>query len=161
MSSQPTHRDYRAVFAFVRSRVRSREDAEDITQQVFVEAAASLARSTIDARATTAWLYTVAHRRIVDEMRRRSRSRTVSLELVREPEAPDNPYGPRVTTAFSAALKQLDDRHREILVGRLLRGRSFRDLAADAGINEEAARMRFMRALRAVRTLFEQEGVCP
>src|SRR5262249_57311592 len=64
---------YRAdVFAYVFSRMRNREDAEELTQQTFVDAAAALSRG-VALRAMRGWLFTVASRRIADELRRRAR----------------------------------------------------------------------------------------
>jgi RNA polymerase sigma factor (sigma-70 family) len=60
------------VYAFVLSRLRDREDAEELTQQTFVDAAAALARGAAP-RAMRTWLFSVAQRRIADELRRRGR----------------------------------------------------------------------------------------
>jgi DNA-directed RNA polymerase specialized sigma24 family protein len=48
-----------------------------------------------------------------------------------------------------------------VVVLKLLRGVSFAEAAELLGISEEAARMRFSRALRSVRTDLEQEGIDP
>ena len=64
-------RHYRTIYRFVRRRSGSREDAEDMTQTVFVEAAANLTRVYADGRSPLAWLYTVASRRLIDQTRRR------------------------------------------------------------------------------------------
>jgi RNA polymerase sigma-70 factor (ECF subfamily) len=161
MTNLPTTKDYRDVLAFVRRRVRSAEDAEDLTQQVFEEMAAALERSTLSSPPTIGWLYTVAQRRIIDESRRRSRRRTVALEVVPDPGIASSPYGSAVTAAFDDALSRLDEVQRGLLVGRLIQGRSFRDLATDLSLSEEAARMRFMRGLRSVRSSFEEKGLTP
>ena len=60
------------VYAFVLSRLRDRDDAEELTQQTFVDAAAALARGAAP-RAMRPWLFSVAQRRIADELRRRGR----------------------------------------------------------------------------------------
>ena len=50
---------------------------------------------------------------------------------------------------------------REVVVLKLLRGASFTEIAAAVGTSEEAARMRFSRALRSVRAELEKEGFEP
>ena len=67
-------RHYRTIYGFVRQRSGSREDAEDVTQTVFVEAAANLTRVYAEGRSPLAWLYTVASRRLIDQARRRGRA---------------------------------------------------------------------------------------
>jgi RNA polymerase sigma factor (sigma-70 family) len=152
---------YREVLRFVRRRVRSDETAEDVTQEVFADAASALVRSTDASPPTLAWLYTVAGRRIVDEARRRrARHATVPLELVEDPAAPAV-YGDEVAQALRAGLASMPEGQRLVVTGRLLRGRSFADLARELGASEEACRMRFMRGLQHLRSVFEEEGLQP
>jgi RNA polymerase sigma-70 factor (ECF subfamily) len=151
---------YRDVFRFVRRRVESVETAEDVTQEVFAGAAAALSASAAEAPPPLAWLYTVAQRRIVDEARRKARRRTVSLELV-EPESSPTVYGEGIHSALAAGLSAMPEGQRRVVVGRLLRGQSFAELAREVGASEEACRMRFMRGLQYLRETFEREGLTP
>jgi RNA polymerase sigma-70 factor (ECF subfamily) len=134
--------------------------AEDITQEVFANAAAQLARSADDASPTLAWLYTVARRRLIDEGRRRG-FMTVPLESVPESSAAEDSYGTAVATAFRRALLKLSDLDRLVLVRRLIEDKSFKQIARESGTTEEACRMRFMRALKRIRSEFEKEGLEP
>lgn len=149
---------YSKVLRFVRRRVGSFDDAEDLTQAVFANAAARLDGSESEAP-TLAWLYTVAKRRIADEARRRDRSRTVPLELVAEPAAAEVSYGQEVAKTLSASLATMPEGQRRVVVGRLLQGRSFSDLGRELGTSEEACRMRFMRGLQHLREEFTKEGL--
>ena len=151
---------YRRVLRFVRRRVGSTEDAEDVTQEAFASAAAWLDRSEASSP-TLAWLFTVAKRRIIDEARRRGGSETVPLELVGEPAASADSYGDEVARALDAALASMPDGQRSVVVGRLLRGASFSELSRQVGASEEACRMRFMRGLQHLRDEFEKEGLKP
>lgn len=151
---------YGEIFRFIRRRVASSADAEDLTQEAFASAAEVLARSAMDAPPTLAWLYTVARRRLSDEARRR-RPSTVPLELVREAEAPPNAYDGVVARALEAALAALTQAQRTVVVLRLLEGWSFAEIAAEVKATEEACRMRFMRGLEQLRSEFEREGLKP
>lgn len=157
--SRPASDNYRRVFRFVRRRVPTSEDAEDLTQEVFANAAARLNEQDIGSP-YLAWLYTVARRRIADEARRTARSPTVSLELVAEPPAAE-PYGDAVTRTLDAGLASMPDGQRRVVVGRLLRGRSFAELSKELGATEDACRMRFMRGLQHLRQEFTREGLDP
>jgi RNA polymerase sigma-70 factor (ECF subfamily) len=160
MGEQLVREQYREVLRFVRRRVRSGETAEEVTQEVFVDAAATLAHSSTVAQPSLAWLYTVARRRIVDEARRRARTPTVPLELVDDPTQPDG-YGEGVARALRAGLESMPEGQRLVVTGRLLRGRGFAELARDFNLSEEACRMRFMRGLQHLRSIFEEEGLQP
>ena len=151
---------YRSVLRFVRRRVRSTEDAEDLTQEVFLNAVVGLDRRDA-ASPALAWLYTVAKRRIADEARRRNRLRTVPLELVAEPAAADVSYGDEVRGALAGGLATMPEGQRRVVVGRLLQGRSFADLGRELGTSEEACRMRFLRGLQHLREECTKEGLEP
>lgn len=150
---------YRRVLRFVRRRVGSIEDAEDLTQEVFANAARLDSRGAESA--TLAWLYTVAKRRIADEARRRNHASALSLELVAEPAAAEASYGEEVAETLAAGLAAMPEGQRRVVVGRLLQGRSFADLGRELGTSEEACRMRFMRGLQHLREEFTKEGLQP
>jgi RNA polymerase sigma factor (sigma-70 family) len=88
-------RYYDDLFRFVRRRSRSADDAEEITQAVFVQAAEQLAVRPAPG-SLSAWLYTVARNRLIDEARRRSR-RVSLLSSLKRPSQHD----PRGTEARS------------------------------------------------------------
>ena len=151
---------YRRVLQFVRRRVGSAEEAEDLTQDVFANAAAAL-HGRGAGSPSLAWLYTVARRRMVDEARRRGRSQTVPLELVGDPAAPESAYGNEIACALDAALLRMPEGQRRVVIGRLIQGRSFADLGRELGLTEDACRMRFMRGLQDLREEFAKEGLEP
>lgn len=151
---------YGKVLRFVRRRVGSAEDAEDLTQEVFVAAAARLDSQEIEPT-SLAWLYTVAKRRIVDEGRRRARGTSVALEFVAEPAAGEIRYGEDIAAVLGKGLQSMPEGQRKVVVGRLLQGQRFVDLGRELGVSEEACRMRFMRGLQHLRDEFTREGLEP
>jgi RNA polymerase sigma factor (sigma-70 family) len=155
-------RHYRDVYRYVRRRSRSDADAEDVTQEVFADAAAALDRFKPGSPPMLAWLYVVAQRRLVDAARRRSRRREVAdetlLELVVAP-APD--YGGEVAAALERGLRALPLLQRQVVAMKLVRGMSFAEIADATHSSEGACRMRFLRGLEQLRDLLEQEGLEP
>jgi RNA polymerase sigma factor (sigma-70 family) len=154
-SERAFRRHYAEIYRYVRRRTRDDHRAEDLTQQVFADAAASLR---CDGSPPIAWLYTVAKRRFADAARRDSRRRAAVADPAAEP-AYD--YAPSVAAALRAAFERLPSQQRDVVVLKLLRGASFAEIAAAVGISEEAARMRLSRALRSVRADLEKEGIEP
>jgi len=59
------------------------------------------------------------------------------------------------------AFARLPEDQRRLLGLKLLRGARFAEIAALLGIGESAAKMRFLRALAALREELEREGVRP
>jgi RNA polymerase sigma factor (sigma-70 family) len=145
-------RHYGDVYRYLRRRTRNHHEAEELTQRVFADAAASLD----GAETPLAWLYSVARRRFADEARRAGRT----VELGDLPAA-ELVHGPATARALRVALAQLPDAERTVIVAKLLEGRPFAEIARRANATEAACKMRFLRGLRTLRTLLEQEGVEP
>ena len=145
---------YGQVYRYLRRRTNDPDRAEDLTQQVFADAAAALPDFGPVAPSPLAWLYTVAHRRFVDEARRRAREPATTA-------AEPSEYDEELTGALVAAFARLSEDERTVLGLKLLRGAKFREIANLLGIGEGAAKMRFVRALAALRKELEREGVEP
>jgi RNA polymerase sigma factor (sigma-70 family) len=147
------------VFRYLRRRTASNDVAEDLTQDVFVAASEHLAALDTE-RPVLAWLYRVAHNRLLDELRRtRRHPRPLSLDVMAEQGRLD--YGDDVAAALRRASLRLSRDERELIGVRLFCEYSFADVAARLGISVPAARMRYLRALRALRAELEKEGVEP
>ena len=155
-------RHYRDVYRYVRRRSRSAADAEDVTQEVFAEAARALERLRPESPPLLAWLYRVAQSRLVDAARRDARRHDVAagtvLELVGEPPPA---YGWELTGVLRAAIERLPRAQREVVAMKLVQGLSFAEIAARTGAREGACRMRFLRGLEQLRAFLEEEGVTP
>jgi hypothetical protein len=105
------------------------------------------------------WLYNttrnLALHAVRTEQRRREREQTAfvmqTLDL-----APDDP---RIAEHLEPAMAGLDPADRDALVLRYLENRPLRDVGAELGISEDAARMKVNRALERLRAGFERQGV--
>ena len=151
-------RHYQHVYGYLRRRVRDPHRAEELTQDVFAAAAAGLPEPQDGDPPVLAWLYTVARRRFVDESRRLSREkRVVSLPEARS----SSDYGPFVARALREALGALPGGQSQVIVLKLLRGLSFAEIGAEVGLTEAAAKMRFRRALEALREELTERGIEP
>ena len=154
-------RHYRTIYGFVRQRSGSREDAEDVTQTVFVEAAANLTRVYAEGRSPLAWLYPVASRRLIAQARRRGRA----PELMPLDAAAGLPgegrSGEAIGRTLREAIELLPENQRRVVARRLIEGASFAEIAADEGATVPACKMRYMRALGTIRTQLEHEGLEP
>ena len=108
-----------------------------------------------------AWLYTIAQRRFADEARRRRHSMNgLPLDDFLE-EAPAVEYGPDVARALRDGISRLSPEQRQVVCMKLLCGSSFGDIATAMDVSEAAAKMRFQRALSALRANFEEQGIGP
>ncbi len=152
-------RQYGSVYRFVRRRSGSREEAEDLTQEVFAAAVAALGRARVDAEGPPlAWLYTVARRRLIDRLRA-STPASVPLDPDVLP-GDEHAYGPAIVRTLVEGLQTLEAQ-RQVVVAKVFEGRSFADIAAELGVSEEACRMRLSRGLATLRRYLLEKGVAP
>jgi RNA polymerase sigma-70 factor (ECF subfamily) len=148
---------YGRIRAFLRRRT-SAEVADELTQQVFAEAAARLPAWKLDSE--VGLLYAIAKRRLIDELRRAGRERLISLDDESD-SAPALEYRSELRGALVAAIDALDDKQREVLVMKLIRGLSFAEIAHLTDRSVGACKMRFGRALAEVRRTLEDGGIEP
>jgi RNA polymerase sigma-70 factor (ECF subfamily) len=154
-------RHHAQIYRYLQRRTGDPDRAEDLAQEVFADATAALLRADFQPRSMLAWLYTIAQRRFADDTRRRVRApdRLPSDDGLDELPAPESDI--ELDGALGAAIASLPPGQREVITMKLLRGSSFREVAAAVGVSEPAAKMRFQRALSALRAELEQRGITP
>jgi RNA polymerase sigma-70 factor, ECF subfamily len=161
-ASGDLRRRYREIYRYVRRRSRSDSDAEDVTQDVFADAARALGSAEPGEGLPVGWLYTVAQRRLIDRARRHARRQEVfgdtALELVAEP---PSEYGAEVSEALRTGIDRLPRPQQEVVLMKLVQGRSFAEIASALDATEGACRMRFLRGLEQLRAFLEEEEVTP
>jgi RNA polymerase sigma-70 factor (ECF subfamily) len=152
-------RHHAQIYRYLRRRTGDADRAEDLPQEVFADAAAALGNGDWQPASMLAWLHTIAQRRFADEARRRRypASGILADDVLEDVPAPE--YGEDLARALLDALSRLSPGQRQVVVMKLLRGSSFSDIASMLGVTEPAAKMRFQRALAALRRDLEQQGI--
>jgi len=125
--------------AFINRRVPDAADAEDIVQEVFYELVEAN-RLLTPIEHVTGWLFRVARNRITDLFRKyepESFTGTELEDLLPSPDAgPEALYARQVLLEeLEFALGELPDEQRDVFVAHELEGRSFKEIAAESGIN--------------------------
>jgi RNA polymerase sigma-70 factor, ECF subfamily len=159
-AAEAFERHYGSVFRFVRRRSSGRDEAEDLTQEVFAAAVAALGEARVESPPPLSWLYTVAQRRLIDAARRgRVLPVTVAAEAERATREPV--YGSEVARSLARAVAELPESQRAVVVAKLWEGRSLAEIAGRLGTSEAACKMRFARGLAQLRDRLKEEGVEP
>jgi RNA polymerase sigma-70 factor (ECF subfamily) len=142
------------IYAYVRAQVGTSADAEDITAQVFMNAYQAYAR--FEARNTTpaAWLFRIARNATLDHFRSHGRRERLRRTIEHQPVAEDDPAEraeERIQyRALLAQVAQLPERQRDAISLRHS-GLSFDEVGSLLGCSEDAAKMLYHRALKALR----------
>jgi RNA polymerase sigma-70 factor, ECF subfamily len=147
------------IYKFIFFKVGNREDAEDITSQVFIKAANSLDIEQ-DERTQLAWLYQVARTTITDYWRLYYKGPTSSLEQIEEvaplhlaadPIMLGNPEDEQPDQAAGKVrqiLEILPENYRRVLEFRFLHGYSLKETAEAMNITEANAKVLQHRAIQ-------------
>ena len=154
-------RHHAQIYRYLQRRTGDPTRAEDLAQEVFADATAALLRADFEPRSMLAWLYTIAQRRFADDTRRRLHAPDRLPADDSLDELPAREADVDVDGALSATIASLTPSQREVITMKLLRGFSFREIAAATGGTEAAAKMRFQRALRTLRAELERRGITP
>ena len=144
------------LYRLALSHVQSREDAEDVVQDVFAKYITA-APHFPDEEQERAWLIRVTVNRSLDLLRRQKRRSYVPLEDVEEL-IPAAPEGNRDDTAeLMETLRCIPEKHRAAIVLHHLEGCSVEQTARSLGISVSAVKMRLSRGREALKNLL-QEG---
>lgn len=149
------------MFRFLLRKSGDHHVAEELTQRVFADAVATLARGSAEPDTPLAWLYRIAERRFADEMRRRQRLERAEADLSVVSPRESTSYGGRTAESLRRAIEQLGEEMRAVVVMKLLEGRSFAEIATATQTSEGACKMRFSRALKTLQVLLAEEGIEP
>ena len=150
------------ILRYLIVRVRDRDVAEDIAQQVFLKAWQAIPRYQHRGAPFRAWLYRMAHNQMVDHFRtRRPTTDLEGVDLPEESEAEARLLTAETNGALREALERLSEDHRQVLVLRFLMEKSAREIGEIMGRKEVTVRGLQMRALQALRREIETQGGMP
>jgi RNA polymerase sigma-70 factor, ECF subfamily len=137
------------VYAFVARRVVNREEAEDLTAEVFHQALATIGRFEWRGVPFVAWLIGIAAKLIAQRWQRAGNAIQVATDELED-------IGMEDDTERRTMLVQLVDAlppdQREVIVGRFINQKSIRDIAQQLERTEGAVKQLQFRALQALRT---------
>ena len=156
------YRDYLGrIYAYVRAQVSTSADAEDITAQVFMNAYQAYAR--FEARNTTpaAWLFRIARNATLDHFRAHGRREKLRRTIEHQPQAEEDPAGvaeERIQyRALLVHVAGLPERQRDAISLRHS-GLSFEEVGTLMSCSEDAAKMLYHRALKALKESVAKEA---
>jgi RNA polymerase sigma-70 factor (ECF subfamily) len=153
----------RDVYSYAYYRVGNHHDAEDLTEQAFLQAYRHFERARRESkgRPLRPWLIRIAHNLAANYHRDRARKPTTALDSV---EPPSHPHGTeRVAEGREelreviAKLDDLSEDRREALIMRFALGMSNREIARALGRTDGATKVLIHRALKQLEEAMDRE----
>jgi len=145
------------IYRYVYSRVGRKADAEDLTARIFTEALEGL-QDYREQGTFSAWLFTIAYRRVVDYYRQERPTRPLDEALDTATKDP-NPLAEVVHEErlehLARLVKGLDDEKQELLRLRFAGELTYREIGEIVGRSEGAVKMAIHRLLRRLEEAWE------
>lgn len=152
-----------AIYCYILTRVCDRLVAEDLTAQVFLKALEGLRTYRITDRPFRAWLYRIAHARVVDHYRRQKRGQEVELHeelLDRRPLPADCLEAEGEWAMALDLIAQLTDEQQDVIMLRFIGEMSLADVAETLAKSVGAVKALQHRALATISRLREEREAC-
>jgi len=144
-----------AVFAYVYRRVGEQRLAEDLTADVFLKALEALRRDQFAHTALVAWLYRLAHNRVVDHFRRQRPQMTLPDDHPAADDVAAESQKRALHQAVRGALSRLTDDQQQVIALRFGEGKTASETARLLSKTEEAVWALQHRSLAALRRFLE------
>jgi len=155
------YEQHRATIArYVAARIRDASDSEDLTEAIFESAWRAMGRYREQGVPFLAWLYRLAHNRVVDHYRALRPTVTLIPEVHENIEDSSAPLELNIDSAdLLKALHALTDDQRDVIVLRFVQGMSGREVAQAMDKREDAVRALQFRALATLRRILAGEEI--
>ncbi len=147
---------FERVYAFIVSRVRDRDIAEDLTSDVFHKALANLRNYEWRGAPFAAWLIRIAANAVADQSKRAAREVSSAEDppdtgVAAEPDLDAIEHRARLFRL----VRELPSNQRQVIHQRFVEQRSIREIARQLGRSEGAVKQLQFRALQSLRTQME------
>jgi len=148
------------IYRYVFMRVRTRMEAEDLTQQVFLNALQSISSYKWKGVPFISWLFRIAHNQVIDHHRKVSKVQTTSLEVPMastDPDPVDIVEKEIDVERVKKAMVGLTDLQREVISLRFAGELSTAEAAKVMGKKEGAVKALQHSALAALKRALSEE----
>lgn len=146
------YRDYYGkVCGYIRARISSGEDAEDIAADVFVKVFEKLDSFDEGKASLSTWIYTITRNKLTDYFRTRKVFSEIPETLADGSSLEDDACNADMLEKLAAALEKLDERERDIIVLRYYSGKTLKEITARLGISYAYGKVLQNKALEKLR----------
>lgn len=146
---------YNPLLGYVKKRVRNQEDAEDLTQDVFLKLSKSNSDGVDNLKS---WLYTIAKNTITDYYRKKElQTNSIEEDAFFDFDI-DSDAGVALGKCVNSFINQLPEEYRELMILSELKGIPQKEIAEQLNINYVTVRSKIQRGRKKLKELFE--GCC-
>ncbi len=154
MDMESIYREYHdKLLSYIRYKVNNEEDAEDICSEVFIKVQKNLDRYEEQKASVARWIYVIAGNTIIDYYRSRKVSEEIPEDLPSESDLEDSVLSRLTVNNLTAALKELSEEERLVIVLHYYEDMSLKDIERETGLSYGQVKIRHNNALKVLRKL--------
>ena len=147
------------IYRFIYLKVSHREEAEDLTHQVFFKAWQNIGNYQIKGLPFSSWLYRIARNDVIDHYR--TRKPNLNIEIIDEPAVKD-PTEQKIDDnikleSVRKAVLQLNHEQQDVILMRFVEELSFGEIAKIMDKSNGAVRILQHRAIRNLKKILNNE----
>lgn len=148
---------FERVYAFVARRLRNRDDAEDVTSEVFRDALANIGKFEWRGAPFASWLYRIASNAIADRWQHAAKEQGSALaDDSQDDSAGANPEEIETRARLFRLVAALPGDQRRVIEMRFAEGRSIAEIAREVGRTDGAVKQLQFRAIQNLRASIEK-----
>ncbi len=147
--------NFERVYAFIARRVHDRDQAQDLTADVFHSALKNLPRFEWRGAPFAAWLFRIAANAIADRGKRAAQLEAIERRAIDEPDPSSDADLAEVEhrARLFKLVDKLPDDQRRVITMRFAHQKSIAEIANDIGRSEGAIKQLQFRGLQSLRTM--------
>lgn len=150
---------YTPLFRYILVRLKDKQEAEDMTQTVFMKIWASIPSWNTDHTSPLSFFFTVARNTLIDYFRKGSHKEIVSDEIVfkfsEENGASEESSSRELKEVLLSAVSKLSEEQQEIIRLYYTNDLTYKEIASITGKREDAVRQIHSRAIKRLRELYK------
>jgi len=153
------------IFRFLYLKTSSKEEAEDITSNVFLKLWNYSQENHVDKKTVKAFLYRIARNTLIDYYRKNSREDSISLDgLEKDPDALNvKSHHDSVQLSYDVGqlksqLSKLKDEYRDLIVMRYVEEMSITEIAKSLEKSNGSVRVSIHRATQSFKNIISEEN---
>ncbi len=149
------------IYRFVYVKVASREDAEDISHQVFLNAWQNVPRYKSRGFPFSSWLYEIARNQVIDYYR--TRKEAVSIDEIDPDSMSEEAHGDSLNVELDLdrvmkRLRTMKPEYQDVLILRFVEDMSLKEVASALNKTEGAIKLLQHRAISALKDFFGEDS---
>lgn len=149
------------IYRFIYVKVASREDAEDISHQVFLNAWQNMPRYKSKGFPFSSWLYEIARNQVIDYYRTRKES--VSVDDIDPDSMSEEAHGETLNTELDLErvmkkLRTMKSEYQDVLILRFVEDMSLKEVASALNKTEGAIKLLQHRAVSTLKEFFGESA---